>query len=75
MKDIWRSVIPSWTVEDGRITDIQLFPIDLGMKASRGTRGLPVLSGCEETLKYLAELSAPYGTRIDIRDGVGHVVL
>lgn len=75
MKDIWRAVVPSWTVENGRITEIKLHPIDLGMKCSRGTRGLPALSGDRETLEYLASLSAPYGTKIEIRDGVGHIVL
>ena len=27
----------------------------------------------EETLRYLAKLSEPYGTKIEIEDGVGYI--
>ena len=75
MPQIWEAVLPYVTIEDGRITEAALHPIDLGMKCSRGTRGVPRLSKNEATLRYLADLSAPYGTRIDVRDGVGYVEL
>ena len=75
MPEIWEAVIPSWTVEDGRLTEVKLYPIELGMNASRGIRGLPRLSHDESTLKRLAELSSPYGTQIDIAGGVGTIRL
>lgn len=71
----WQAVVPSWTVEDGRITEVKLYPLELGQKLPRGDRGLPRLSRDESVLKYLAELSAPYGTEIRIEGGAGRIVL
>ena len=73
--EVWRAVLPSWTVEDGKITEMRLYPVDLGMTTARPRRGVPVLSKCEDTLKHLAELSEPYGTKIEISNGVGRIVL
>ena len=75
MPEIWEAVIPSWTIEDGRLTEVRLHPISLGMKDPRSVRGLPRLSHDESTLLRLADLSSPYGTQIDIADGVGTVRL
>lgn len=75
MPDIWQAYVPSWTMEDGRITSIRIHPIDLGMTLPRSRRGLPVLSRSASTVQMLAELSKPYGTEIDFRDGVGVVRL
>lgn len=70
-EDIWRAVLPSVTFEDGWITGVTLHPIELGMDLPRGRKGMPVLSRDEATLQHLAELSLPYGTKIDIKNGVG----
>ena len=75
MPEIWNAVLPSWTMVDGKITEVKLYPIELGQKLPRCQKGCPVLNGSEETLQYLADLSKPYGTDIEIRDGVGYVVL
>ena len=75
MPEIWEAVIPSWTIEDGRLTEVRLHPISLGMKDPRSVRGLPRLSHHESTLLRLADLSSPYGTQIDIAGGVGTVRL
>ena len=72
---IWNAVLPAWTMEDGRITEVKLYPIELGMEKPRSQKGVPVLNGSEETLRYLQRLSEPYGTKISIRDGVGTVCL
>ena len=72
---IWNAVLPAWTMEDGRITQVKLYPIELGMEKPRSQKGVPVLNGSEETLRYLQKLSKPYGTRITIQDGVGTVCL
>ena len=62
-------------MENGKVTQIQLYPISLGMECPRSQKGVPVLTRDEETLQYLAGLSASYGTRIDIKDGVGYINL
>lgn len=74
-ENIWRAVMPSWMMEDGRITEVKLYPIELNQKASRAQRGVPKLSNFETTLQYLSELSKPYGTEIEVKDGVGYVKL
>lgn len=68
---IWNAVLPAWTMEDGKITDVRFYPIDLGMDKPRSQKGVPVMNDNEETLRYLQKLSAPYGTKIEIKDGIG----
>lgn len=75
MPNIWRAVMAGWTIEDSKITSVNLYPIDLAMKASRAQRGLPRLSHDTDTLQYLQSLSEPYGTVIDIQDGMGTIRL
>ncbi len=75
MKNIWRAIMPSWTVEKGRVTSITCHPIDLGMTKSRAQRGVPRLSHDEDTLGYLAELSARYGTKMTIENGAATITL
>lgn len=72
---IWNAVMPAWTMEDGKITQVQLHPIELGMDKSRGQKGVPVLNRSETTLNYLQQLSSPYDTVIRIADGVGYIDL
>ena len=64
-----------WTMEDGKVTKIELYPISLGMERVRSQKGVPVMTGDEEVLKYLAGLSAPYGTEIKIENGVGCIYM
>ena len=73
--DVWRSVIAQWDVEGGKATALRLYPIHLGMELPRYRRGLPAFAEDDELLTHLAELSAPFGTRIDIVDHVGIVRL
>ena len=75
LPEIWFSVMAGWTMADGKLTEVKLYPIDLGQHKPRSQKGVPVLSGNEEVLKYMAELSAPYGTQIHIADGVGTILL
>ena len=73
LPQIWFSVMAGWEMEDGEVKGISLYPISLGMERVRSQKGVPVMTGDEEVLKYLASLSEPYGTRIEIRNGVGHI--
>ena len=70
---IWKAVMAAWTMEDGKLTQVQLYPIELGMEKPRSQRGVPVMNRSEKTLAYLQELSAPFGTEIEITDGVGYI--
>ena len=75
LENIWRAVMAAWDMEDGKITQVQLYPITLGLHDKRPHKGLPRMSGSEETLRYLQQLSEPYGTKIRIENGVGYIDL
>jgi len=45
------------------------------MEKKRSQKGVPVLNGSEKTLRYLEEISAPYGTKVRIENGVGYIDL
>ena len=68
LENIWRAVMAAWDMEDGKITQVQLYPITLGLHDKRPHKGLPRMSGSEETLRYLQQLSEPYGTKIRIEN-------
>lgn len=74
-ENIWRAIMPSWVIEDGKITSVSLYPIDLSQKGTRSERGIPKLSRSQATLEHLQKLSEPYGTQIEIQDGVGYIKL
>ncbi len=63
--NIWRAMMSSITIEDGKVTDITLYPINIGLDTDTKQVAFPTLSHSEDTLKYIAELSTPFGTIID----------
>lgn len=71
----WRSVVPvSQFSQEGNLERIEFYPITLQQDQPRPQRGIPVLAAgaeAEEILDELVELSAAYGTDVDIDDGVG----
>ena len=74
-ENIWRSVLAGWTMEAGKITQVQLHPISLGMQEPRSQRGVPVLSHDVATLEYLSGLSKPFGTELRISGDTGYIDL
>ena len=64
-----------WTMEDGKVTQVQLYPISLGLHDKRPRKGEPRMTGDEKVLEYLQRLSDPYGTKIRIEGGVGYIDL
>jgi len=77
--EIWEAVIarPTFSAA-GELTEVALHPITLGFGEPAWVRGRPMLARGELALKILNDLmerSAPYGTEITVRDGVGYVLL
>ena len=72
---IWFSVIPEWTMEDGKVSEICLHPISLGMDLPRGRKGRPRLVKDDRILEHLQKLCEPYGTTIRVKDGIGMISL
>ena len=74
----WESAVARFTFKKGRLGEVNLYPITLGFGKSRAQRGIPLLADKKLGKKIvddLARLSAPYGTDIEFRNGVGVVVL
>ena len=70
---MYKTVLASWDMENGRVHNIRLYPVNMGNELPRYRRGLPSLSKDEGILQYMDGLSREYGTCIDIKDGVGYV--
>jgi len=70
------AVIPYFEMENGELTHLELFPIELGFGQPRYRLGNPRFCADRGIVERLAEMSAPYGTRIAINDkGIGIVEL
>lgn len=67
--NIWFSVMAGFTAEDGKITEVQLYPVTLNMDLPRGRRGWPCLLKDNSVLEYLQKLSEPFGTKLEIENG------
>ena len=72
---MFESVVPYWEAEDGKLTKLQLLPVELGYGQPRSHGGLPRPDANKGILERLREMSAPWGTQINIEDGIGTVVL
>jgi len=69
------TVIPYWEMEDGKLTRLELLPVEITHGMPRSKSGLPYPAKDDAILRRLQEMSAPYGTKIEIVDGIGKVVL
>ena len=72
---MFESVIPYWEAENGKLTKLVLMPVELNFDKPRSTGGWPRPYANGGILERLAEMSAPYGTRIRIENGLGIVEL
>jgi hypothetical protein len=58
------------------LASLRLYPIDLGHQRPRTSRGRPMLADqavADRVLGRVERLSSKYGTRIDLREGIGTV--
>ncbi|MEO7962700.1 MAG: CapA family protein, partial [Gemmatimonadaceae bacterium] len=70
----YRSVIAVCRYEGGSVSEIRLYPLELGYGEEGITRGVPRLATPEisrQILETLARLSTPYGTTITVEGSVG----
>lgn len=77
-REIWEAVVAMVRWENKRLAEVALHPISLGFGKPRTERGRPMLADAATGKKILGDLierSAPFGTRIVVRDGVGFVEL
>jgi poly-gamma-glutamate capsule biosynthesis protein CapA/YwtB (metallophosphatase superfamily) len=60
----------------GTATEVELYPVELGFATQdekRGTPRRPTPEVADTILKRLQRISQPFGTAIEIKDGVGHI--
>jgi poly-gamma-glutamate capsule biosynthesis protein CapA/YwtB (metallophosphatase superfamily) len=70
----FQSVVAVCDHENGRLTQVRLHPVDLGFGRPISQRGRPLLADPAvgaEILRWLQEVSEPFGTVIAVRDGIG----
>jgi poly-gamma-glutamate synthesis protein (capsule biosynthesis protein) len=74
----WETVLPVCTFEDRQLTEIVLHPITLGFGQLLPDRGIPRLASGDlgrEILEWFAELSEPFGTRVEIAGNSARLAL
>ncbi len=70
----YRSVIVMATFRGNAVEELRFHPIELGWEMPRSQRGNPRIAPeplGREIIEHLAELSAPYGTKIRYENGIG----
>jgi len=71
---VWyESVIAVPTFKGTQLTELKLYPIDMGQKAPRSQRGTPRIADPttgKKIIEHLAKLSAPLGTKIVYENGI-----
>ncbi len=73
---IWESVVAMPRFDGERLVELALHPIGLGFGQPRQVRGRPMLAEpalAQKILNDVSTLSAPFGTKLTVRDGVGYV--
>lgn len=78
LPEIWEAVIAVPTFRNQELAELALYPIDLGFGKPRQVRGRPIFANAElgeKIIGDLVRLSAPFGTDIEMRRGVGYVKL
>ncbi|MBG9810152.1 capsule biosynthesis protein [Bacillus endophyticus] len=74
-KSFWESIVPFWTMENGELKDLTLYPIELGYGLARYQRGWPTLSNKQNILEKVKGLSKTFDTKIEIDQSIGKVIL
>ena len=72
----WRGLVAQPVFKGWKLEELRLHVTDLGYRQPRSRNGRPILADAAtaaSVLERVARLSEPYGTRIDVRDGVGIV--
>ena len=75
-RKMFETVIPLWEMdEDRKVTKLRLMPVELGFGLPRSRNGMPAPAKDDAILHRLAEMSAPYGTKMEIKDGIATVII
>jgi poly-gamma-glutamate synthesis protein (capsule biosynthesis protein) len=73
-QDWWQTTCAVTKLKASAVEEIRLYPLDLGYQKPRSQKGRPMLAEsdlAEKILERLSSLSAQFGTKIAIKDGMG----
>jgi poly-gamma-glutamate synthesis protein (capsule biosynthesis protein) len=74
-QEAFETYIPYWEMENGTLTKLTLLATELGFGLPRSRSGWPAPAKDSSILDQLAELSAPYGTKLTIEGNRAEVIL
>lgn len=74
-KVMFEAIVPYWEMEDGKLTKLELMPVELNFDKSRSMGGWPRPKYDDGIIERLAKMSEAYGTKIEIENGLGIVRL
>lgn len=69
------SVLTFFEMEEGRLVSLEFMPLELGLGMSHSKIGLPRKAKDDSILERFAAMSAPYGTKLTIKNGRARLVL
>jgi poly-gamma-glutamate synthesis protein (capsule biosynthesis protein) len=64
------TVIPLWETEGKKLRSLKLLPVKVSKNEGKHLEGLPKVAENTEFIDRLAKLSAPYGVKIEMKDGI-----
>ena len=67
-KRMLETVIPYWETEDGKLTKLELLPVELAMKGNKSEIGLPRRAKDLSLVERLRDMSKSYGVEMKLRD-------
>lgn len=70
----FEAILPSSRYEGGKLDQVLVYPVDLGLdrpSSEMGTPRRPTPEKAQEILEHMVEYSKPFGTQISIENGVG----
>ncbi len=70
---MFETVIPYWEMENGNLKSLELMPVMLDFDKPRSRYGMPKINKDAGIIERLCQLSKPFGTDIEIVDGIGRV--
>ncbi|TIV97581.1 MAG: hypothetical protein E5V77_12795 [Mesorhizobium sp.] len=76
--EFYESVVSVSRFEENHLAEIRLYPIELRRLSRLANRGVPKLAPTHQgraILERIQELSKPFGTKIEIENGVGVIRL
>jgi len=75
LKATLKAILTHTRFENGRLAEVRIYPVDLGLTPRPGSQiGIPRRPAPEiarQILEEVIEYSKPFGTKIEIEDGVG----